>query len=361
MKNQTRDIFIDILKGIGITSIVIGHSSWNMPLTQFPIGPFVYTYHIMLFFFVAGMCFRPQKNVTPYHLVGKRLGGLLPLYVKYSVFFVLIHNILKRMHILDQNSIIYGKTDILNQIANSCVLSGTEQMLGAFWFVPMFFVGVSMFLILYYQAEKVRCSKVAHALFALLTAVVGVWLNCRQSYLQYHIQTSFLGVAVIYLGYLFQQYRSTILKYIKWWMAIIFGLFLWKLLALNIGIVELSVNQIIQPLLFYPVTIIGILFCICIAQALEKVKRVGEAFAVLGKNSYHIMALHFFVFKLIDLFYGRITGADVETISHFPYAFENLWLVYYICGVGIPVLIIYILKKGTSIVDRGVRIKFGIK
>ena len=96
---------------------------------------------------------------------------------------------------------------------------------------------------------------------------------------------------------------------------------------------------------FYPVTIIGILFCICIAQALEKVKRVGEAFAVLGKNSYHIMALHFFVFKLIDLFYGRITGADVETISHFPYAFENLWLVYYICGVGIPVLIIYILKK----------------
>ena len=50
MKNQKRDIFIDILKGIGITSIVIGHSSWNMPLTQFPIGPFVYTYHIMLFF-----------------------------------------------------------------------------------------------------------------------------------------------------------------------------------------------------------------------------------------------------------------------------------------------------------------------
>lgn len=49
MEIKRRDAFIDILKGIGIVSIVIGHSSWLLPKTQFPIGPFVYTYHIMLF------------------------------------------------------------------------------------------------------------------------------------------------------------------------------------------------------------------------------------------------------------------------------------------------------------------------
>ena len=50
---KQRDTLIDLLKGIGIISIVIGHSSWILPGIGFPMGPFVYTYHIMIFFFVA--------------------------------------------------------------------------------------------------------------------------------------------------------------------------------------------------------------------------------------------------------------------------------------------------------------------
>lgn len=96
MEIKRRDAFIDILKGIGIVSIVIGHSSWLLPKTQFPIGPFVYTYHIMLFFFVAGMCFKYKIDVTPFQLIGKRLEKLVPLYIKYSVLFIILHNLFKK-------------------------------------------------------------------------------------------------------------------------------------------------------------------------------------------------------------------------------------------------------------------------
>lgn len=51
-----RDTTIDLLKGIGITSIVIGHVRGYLP-GGFPIVAYVYTYHIMVFLFVAGMCF----------------------------------------------------------------------------------------------------------------------------------------------------------------------------------------------------------------------------------------------------------------------------------------------------------------
>lgn len=43
-KTIKRNKLIDICKGIGIISIVIGHASWNIPIgnIDIPIGPFVY-------------------------------------------------------------------------------------------------------------------------------------------------------------------------------------------------------------------------------------------------------------------------------------------------------------------------------
>lgn len=81
-----RDTTIDLLKGIGITSIVIGHVRGYLP-GGFPIVAYVYTYHIMVFLFVAGMCFKPQNNTPPYMQIGKRLGGLY-LYIRYIVSFL---------------------------------------------------------------------------------------------------------------------------------------------------------------------------------------------------------------------------------------------------------------------------------
>ena len=41
---------------------------------------------------------------------------------------------------------------------------------------------------------------------------------------------------------------------------------------IEIGMIELSVNQIMHPALFYPVTVIGILFCLCLAEGIKKVR-----------------------------------------------------------------------------------------
>lgn len=55
-----RDVYIDILKGMGIISIVIGHSSWILSINRvrFPIEPFVYSYHLMLFYLLQACALR---------------------------------------------------------------------------------------------------------------------------------------------------------------------------------------------------------------------------------------------------------------------------------------------------------------
>ena len=60
MIEKTRDLTIDILKGIGIISVVVGHSivqeiSENVFLNQ--IYNFIYIYHIAVFFYIAGYLF----------------------------------------------------------------------------------------------------------------------------------------------------------------------------------------------------------------------------------------------------------------------------------------------------------------
>lgn len=47
-----RDTTIDLLKGIGITSIVIGHVRSYLP-GGFPIVAYVYTYHIISWYFYS--------------------------------------------------------------------------------------------------------------------------------------------------------------------------------------------------------------------------------------------------------------------------------------------------------------------
>lgn len=159
----------------------------------------------MIFFFVAGMSFKPRNDITPYMQIGKRLGGVLPIYVKYSIVFILLHNFFLKIHILKSDTIVYGKLDIIKLIFEACIFGTSEAMLSAFWFVSMFFIGVSMFMLLYYHAEKMKYPIIWHILCGVLTAIVGIWLNDNEVILQYHIQTSVLGITVIYLGYLFQH------------------------------------------------------------------------------------------------------------------------------------------------------------
>lgn len=338
---KQRDTLIDLLKGIGITSIVIGHSSWILPGCNFPIGPFVYTYHLMIFFFVAGMSFKPRNDITPYMQIGKRLGGVLPIYVKYSIVFILLHNFFLKIHILKSDTIVYRKLDIIKLIFEACIFGTSEAMLSAFWFVSMFFIGVSMFMLLYYHAEKMKYPIIWHILCGVLTAIVGIWLNDNEVILQYHIQTSVLGITVIYLGYLFQHYRQYMMKYLQWWLSPILGIVIWKILSLNIGMVELSANMILHPLIFYPITILGITFCICIAQGFDKVGVLRTLFCTAGKNSYHIMALHIITFKCFDLMICKIWKLGNETLECFPYSFEKLWPIYYIVGVAVPLILVY--------------------
>ena len=51
-----RNDFMDIIKGLSIFCVVIGHAAWEITTQAFaiPVGPFVYMFHLAAFLFCAG-------------------------------------------------------------------------------------------------------------------------------------------------------------------------------------------------------------------------------------------------------------------------------------------------------------------
>ena len=88
---RNRDVSFDILKGIGILSVIIGH---NISFDS-PIRLFIYSFHMPLFFLCAGYF---QKNISPCTQIKKDFKRLVFPYLGVSVVLLLsslllwIHN-----------------------------------------------------------------------------------------------------------------------------------------------------------------------------------------------------------------------------------------------------------------------------
>ena len=338
-----RDSFVDILKGIGIISIVVGHSSPGViPFLNFKIGTFVYGYHIMIFMFVMGFLFKKSEDLTPFKYVGKTVVGLGKLYFLYSVIFILLHNTFLKLNMI--SAIELPNADSIGvAILSALPFNSGETLMGAMWFVPMYIIAAIVFAILFYTAERSRCPMLLHALFIMVTMTVGIMMHNNPPYYLYHFQTSILAVPICYLGYITKRYWSTVSKCVTWYGGLICAVALYFLVTSHLGQIELAANMIIRPHLFYPATVLGIYYCLSLAKVLAAFRYTDSLFSYIGRNSFHIMALHFVAIKLVDIIYGAITKAAPEVVSGFPFAF-NLWYIYYPIGVFLPLGIIELLK-----------------
>lgn len=95
----------DVLKGIGILLVVLGHTGISgLPYT------FIYAFHMPLFFFVSG-CFYKQRNFLMF--LKKKANGLLLPYLFFVVCFFLMSLLLNSVQ---SNNLLTGIQTTLSTI-----------------------------------------------------------------------------------------------------------------------------------------------------------------------------------------------------------------------------------------------------
>ena len=96
-KPAKRNTVISICKGLAIILMVIGHAEAPDMLTRI-----IYTFHMPLFFITAGYFFSASSAEEPWRFCARRFKGLYIPFLKWSVFFLLLHNVLFYFGILNE-------------------------------------------------------------------------------------------------------------------------------------------------------------------------------------------------------------------------------------------------------------------
>lgn len=348
-----RNKLIDIVKCIGIISVVIGHSTWNVLGINAKFVRFVYMYHLMIFIFVSGYLFPREKIKNRdeiYKYIGKHIYKMLTLFVVYNFVFVILHNSIVKTNII--NTKLYTPKDIIEKSLNGLFFRSNEEMLGAFWFIPMLLMTEMLFVISVNIINKFKNNKYLHLAFPLIFAIVGLILCYEKINLLYKLQISIISVPFMYMGMFTKKYWLQLEKYIFKFGWIISAIILGFIIEMKIGNIELYRNQIINPFLFYPVSLVGIYFCFSLAKMFKDIVFLEKGLCYIGENSFHIMALHFLFIKIIDIIYDKtdcITNMIFNSNKFFNYL-NTIWPIFILLITCLPVILIYIIKRIKSII-----------
>ena len=153
IEKAQRDSYIDVIKGIGIFSIVIGHASWDIQVgsNTIHIGAFVYLYHLAIFFFCTGYLYKDVVD-DYWKFVAKKLRGLYRPFIIYSFLYMLCRNLFIDMGILQGDKYTGGMW--LITFTNVLTFNSIAEFLSAFWFLPVLFFAICFYAAINYLTRN---------------------------------------------------------------------------------------------------------------------------------------------------------------------------------------------------------------
>lgn len=329
--------YIDILKGLGIMLVVIAHS-------KAPFTNFINLFHMPLFFFISGYLYKRSSEEKLVSFIKKKVKSLYLPFVKYSLIFLALHNILFKLNIYSENvsyggNIVqpYSAKEFIKSFISIITFGSTEQLGGALWFFTSLFTVTIFFFILRIIFNKFS-SNLNRYIFAVIIAlcfIIGYYTNFPRN-----LSTSLVAILVYYLGYIYRGFED-IIK-IHWLGAGISFIIL--LLASNYGSISMVKNSYTNPLFFIVCSVLGIYMMLYISKFIDR-NINNNLFAYVGQNTVIIMALHFLAFKFISFLIVIIYSEPYYMIAKFPVIYPSWWIAYSIIGIVIPLLINFLINQ----------------
>ena len=336
-----RDKSVSLVKGIAIALVVLIHSIPPGFIASLG-GIFV----LSSFFFMSGYCFKDKYLDDALAFIKKRFMGIYWPYLKWSLLFLLLHNVFYHLHIYSdeygyegKTSVLYTSSDFVRKaIAIATKMQGHEQLLGAYWFMKLLFVGSFIF----YIALKVLKSKAWGALLLLALSVLLSTLDWKLYY--FNIGTrEFYAAFFIYVGYLYKKHQLDLHQRPWIWclgvIMLVVGTQLWFTTMHDYDYWK------ILPHAFTVISATLTLLCFSQYLARKVENKSVKCMVFIGDHTMEVLTWHFLSMKLVSLMLIAIYHLPIKRLSEFPvieeYARQGWWIAYFIVGIGIPVVWTY--------------------
>lgn len=261
--------WIDVMKGIGIISVVAGHIFGG------DLSRTIFMFHMPLFFFLSGYLFKPDQGIQGYFY--KKINHLL---VPYVAFLVIMYPLFYGFPALQAGEM--GKY-LIRPLFGGRLL--TEE-LGVFWFITCLFITQQLvnYLIVRLDERTVGLVMVVFLGVSYINSMI-----FSSFWLPWNANVVFAAAPVFYLGYLYRQRNPQVNDLL--------------LLGVGLLIVTLSFwfpsNVYDMKHTVYGIPVVTLLSSIILtlnikyfAQWISRVNGLSTFFSELGKASMVIMYIH---------------------------------------------------------------------
>lgn len=266
--------WIDIVKGIGIFSIVIGH------ITDGVLREILFLFHVPLFFFLSGYLFKQPQELKGF-IVKKSKTLILPYICFLTVFVLLL--LLKD----------WLKTEEINTEIIYNALKGGQALTGelsVFWFITCLYFTQVIFALIASVSNKSALA-VSMLIFLLFAYLAEAYMQGR-SFL-WAINTIFYALPFYYAGFLYRQLNSSI--------TLSFNLFSFMYVCLFIVAFTINADLFYVDIKHsdFGVPIISFLVSTCVTVILFLTAKkvclttwLAKPLSVLGSISMTVMYMH---------------------------------------------------------------------
>ncbi len=348
-----RDSTFDILKGMGIILMVIGHSGAPMWMHDF-----IYSFHMPLFFIASGWFFSERSLDNKREYAQKKVKGLYIPYLKWSLIFLLLHNIFFTIGLLNSQYGYHGSVerwyqlnDFISHFLDICFLmTGYDSMLGTYWFMRSLFVASLLVCILSWFFMRISRQSRGHCIIAtsLLCCLVGGAI----SYCSFKIPVvpqggyrEMMATFFIGMGYMLNKseaWRSCRVMIIS---AVAF--------ILCVIMHPTAMRGSVSFTDWYVIIVSGTAGFIVTYHMSRYISShetiVRTALVYIGKRTFYIMTFHFLCFKPASLLKAWLYDMDWQVVGYHPvippvddYWF---WIVYAVSALFFSLLLERIISS----------------
>ncbi len=325
--------------------MVIGHSGCPQAIFRF-----VYLFHMPLFFFCSGIFYKEMSSkVSIGTYLKKRIIGLYVPFVKWSVSFLILHNLFMEVGVYNANygfeggSAFYTLSEIIQRLCKILFsMNGYEELLGGFWFIRSLFVSCLLIVIV---SLIVRHSfKYKYWIICLFFLFFTILIRRISPDIEFwrEISMGCLGTLFYILGYLLMPYS-------KFWLnrcsvlllcfSLIFFFYYFKN-GISMGC---GYNKVIP---FSLSAISGSLLTIYMSKQIEDINsQIKCVLYYIGNHTLVILALHFLSFRFVSYIITIVYGVDIIHVAEHP-VIKNVgalhsywWVIYSVSGITIPLLL----------------------
>lgn len=331
-----RDNSISIAKAIAIMLMVLAH-------TQFSDygNKVINMFHMPLFFFFSGYCMKEKYLNAAVEFIKKRISGLYKPFVKWSVIFLIVHNLFYWLNIYNDEYGFRGHVSHLYTwqefgcrfIRIITSMSYEEQLLGGYWFLKSLFVCSILGLVII----KYNKNPITECVFLLFITIVLHVFNLHVPYLGIGARETFATIFFC-IGYSYKKYNINFHEHIYilplGFSAVIIGELYWQGSLLNFkwyNVLPYTISAVL-----------GILAVYHISKFILKIPRIQNIFIYIGENTLTVLTWHFLCFKLVSILIIFLYKLPMERLAEFPsiteYSQKGWFVLYFFVGLFVPLI-----------------------